>query len=261
LATNSRRRRVTTPSKSTPSPRRRLLAEYFPAWLMLAVVGIILLPKLFAWIADNAIDWVSDAPGAIVHVGGEVIDAAGDALSAVGDSLHDWLAEDSSIAPLFTEEVVYWEDSLQRWAKEYDLDPNLLATVMQIESCGHPTVASSAGAQGLFQVMPLHFATGEDQLDPDTNARRGIGVLVDCLGWAEGNIGLATACYNGGPSVLVNPIETWTDESQRYYRWATGIYADAQADRAASDTLTAWLEAGGIYLCDQAAAAQREPGD
>src|SRR5688500_10923905 len=64
------------------------------------------------------------------------------------------------VAPLFTNEIDYWSSDLVRWANAYDLDPNLLATVMQIESCGHPTVVSRAGAQGLFQVMPFHFSTG-----------------------------------------------------------------------------------------------------
>ena len=37
------------------------------------------------------------------------------------------------------------------------LDPDIIATIIQIESCGNPAARSTAGAQGLFQVMPFHF--------------------------------------------------------------------------------------------------------
>lgn len=160
----------------------------------------------------------------------------------------------SVLAPLFTPTIDHWSAEIQRWAQENDLDPNLLATVMQIESCGDNTVSSSAGAQGLFQVMPFHFSTGENQLDPDTNALRGANFLNLCLDYAEGDAGLAMACYNGGPGVISQPISAWYAETQRYHRWGTAIYADAQANVAESQALQNWLDAGGSVLCRRAAA-------
>ncbi len=161
----------------------------------------------------------------------------------------------TTLAPLFTPEVTYWEDDILRWSDEYDLEANLLATVMQIESCGHPTVSSSAGAQGLFQVMPFHFAEGEQMLDPDTNAMRGASVLNECLAFAEGDVGLAMACYNGGPSVIWADSSRWYAEVKSYYYWGVAIYADALVDQNESATLTEWLNAGGSRLCTRAAAA------
>lgn len=161
-------------------------------------------------------------------------------------------AQLGNLAPLFTPEIDYWSENINRWAHQYGLDPNLLATVMQIESCGHPTISSPAGAQGLFQVMPFHFASGENQLDPDTNAKRGAGVLQACLDMAGGDVGLAMACYNGGPGVLSTPYEQWNSEPQRYYTWGTGIYGDAINNSSSSETLNRWLDAGGARLCDLA---------
>jgi hypothetical protein len=161
----------------------------------------------------------------------------------------------TEIAPLFTPEVIYWEDDILRWSQTYDLEPNLLATVMQIESCGHPTVNSPAGAQGLFQVMPMHFTEGEQMLDPDTNAMRGAGVLNECIAFAEGDIGLAMACYNGGPSVIWADSSRWYAEVKAYYYWGVAIYADALVDKTESATLTEWLNAGGSRLCNSASAA------
>ncbi len=157
------------------------------------------------------------------------------------------------IAPLFTSPVQYWGAQIEQWAQDYGLDPNLLATVMQIESCGHPTVVSSAGAQGLFQVMPFHFASSEIMTDPATNARRSANFLNECRRYAREDIGLTMACYNGGPSVVNRSFHTWAAETQRYYVWGVGIYGDATQQVQSSVALEAWLEAGGMHLCRRAA--------
>lgn len=159
------------------------------------------------------------------------------------------------IAPMFRPEVRAWERDISRWASAEGLDPDLLATVMQIESCGHPSISSSAGAQGLFQVMPFHFSAGEEMTDPDTNARRGADFLAYCLDYANGDVGLALGCYNGGPSVVTRAFSTWPAETQRYYVWGTTIYQDAAQGLSSSPSLQSWLDAGGIGLCQRAAGA------
>ena len=152
----------------------------------------------------------------------------------------------------FAPTVQHWSDKINEWAYQYSVDRDLLATVMQIESCGHPTVVSGAGARGLFQVMPFHFSADEDMLDPDTNARRGATYLNYCIGASDSVIGLALACYNGGPGAISQPRERWPRETQNYYRWGVGIYSDAAAGSARSETLDLWLEAGGSLLCQSA---------
>jgi soluble lytic murein transglycosylase-like protein len=155
------------------------------------------------------------------------------------------------IASTFTPEVQRWSGKIAAWSDEYGLEPNLMATVMQIESCGHPTVSSPSGAQGLFQVMPFHFASNETMTDPETNAMRGAGVMQECLRRSGGSIRDALACYNGGPSQIGKPTDQWPSETQRYVVWGLGIYTDAQSN-ADSATLDAWLNAGGSGLCNAA---------
>lgn len=164
--------------------------------------------------------------------------------------------QNNTIAPLFTPEVQYWSDDIERWSTANGIDPNLMATIMQIESCGHPTVASHAGAQGLFQVMPFHFDDGENMLDPNTNAQRSANFIRECSGYANGDAGLIMACYNGGPSVVRRNFNTWPNETQRYYIWGLGIYYDAVVFSETSQTLNEWLRAGGQSLCTRAAAEQ-----
>jgi hypothetical protein len=163
---------------------------------------------------------------------------------------------DVELATLFTSEVLYWKDDIIRWGRERGLNPNVIATIIQIESCGHPYVTSNAGAQGLFQVMPLHFGDGENQLNPETNAQRGLDHLQDCLWRANYDVGLAFACYNGGASVLGLPQSEWYEESRNYYTWGTGIYGDASHGEEISPTLESWLQAGGSRLCEQARLTQ-----
>jgi hypothetical protein len=100
--------------------------------------------------------------------------------------------------------------------------------------------------------MPFHFASDENQIDPNTNALRGADFLRYCLDAANGDSGRAMACYNGGPSVLGKDMSQWAAETQRYYRWGTGIYADATQNRDTSATLDQWLAAGGAALCQRA---------
>lgn len=217
----------------------RALLRYLPGWIILAMVLSILLPN------------------ALAATFGSVGRAMSGTTSVVESIVNGGMpASALRIAPLFTDEVDHWSEDISRWAAQYNLDPNLLATVMQIESCGHATISSHAGAQGLFQVMPFHFDFGEVYTDPDTNAKRSANFLNECLSWANGDPGLALGCYNGGPSITTRPFASWPSETQRYYTWGLGIYRDAQNNASQSETLNQWLAAGGQYLCNQAAAAQ-----
>ena len=161
--------------------------------------------------------------------------------------------KDTVISPVFTPEVRYWDQKISEWSELYGLDPNVIATIMQIESCGDPSAASYAGAQGLFQVMPFHFAAGEDMLDPDTNAMRGLNFFNEQLRFTGGNVMLSFAGYNGGYAASGGDYDYWPNETQRYFRWAKGIYEEASAGLESSPTLSDWLAAGGAGGCQRAA--------
>ena len=153
------------------------------------------------------------------------------------------------ISQIFRPAVQYWSGSITTWAAAAGLDPNLVATVMQIESCGDPRALSRAGAMGLFQVMPFHFAAGDDPYNPDTNAARGLAYLKRSLAAANGNARLALAGYNGGIGVIGRPESTWASETRHYALVGSGIYADASSGLTISPRLEEW---GGAGLCPQA---------
>jgi len=78
-----------------------------------------------------------------------------------------------------------------RHARTHDLDPALLAALMQTESGGDPHALSIAGAVGLMQVLHGSF-------DPEENVESGARILARNLAMF-GRIDLALAAYNAGP--------------------------------------------------------------
>jgi soluble lytic murein transglycosylase-like protein len=158
----------------------------------------------------------------------------------------------SSISPIFTREVQHWSNDIVDWANSAGLDPNLVAVVMQIESCGDSRAISRAGAMGLFQVMPFHFRFGESPYTPEVNALRGLDYLARSLNAANGNTRLALAGYNGGIGVITRSEWTWSAETLRYIRYGVPIYEDASRGAVTSAALTEWYEKYGASLCQQA---------
>jgi soluble lytic murein transglycosylase-like protein len=159
----------------------------------------------------------------------------------------------AGLSPIFTKEVQHWGSDIVRWAGAASLDPNLVAVIMQIESCGDPRATSRSGAIGLFQVMPFHFRIGDNPYNPETNASRGLNYLARSLGNAGGDARLAMAGYNGGIGVISRSEWTWPSETKRYVYYGAPIYEDARRGATASTMLTEWYQKYGAGLCRQAA--------
>ena len=158
----------------------------------------------------------------------------------------------TNISSIFRIEILYWADSISKWAAASQLDPNLVATIMQIESCGDPRARSSAGAMGLFQVMPFHFYAIDDPYSPNINAARGLAYLARSLQTAGGNTRLAMAGYNGGIGLISRAEWTWPAQTKRYVQYGAPIYEDAHNSLSSSAALNEWYEKYGVSLCRQA---------
>ena len=158
----------------------------------------------------------------------------------------------SIISMIFTPEVQYWSDSISRWSAASGLDPDLVATVMQIESCGDPRATSTAGAMGLFQVMPFHFTILDQPYNPDINAERGLAYLVRSLDAAKGDARLALAGYNGGIGVINRGEWTWSAQTKRYVQYGWPIYYDTRLGASSSSALSEWHKKYGAGLCRKA---------
>ncbi len=86
----------------------------------------------------------------------------------------------------------------------YNLDADLLASVVRQESDGHVHAVSRAGAQGLMQLMP---GTASDlgvsnTFAPGENIQGGTAYLDSLLKRYNDNLPLALAAYNAGPAAV-----------------------------------------------------------
>lgn len=82
--------------------------------------------------------------------------------------------------------------------------PGLVRAVLMAESAGDPSAMSSAGAQGLMQLMP-GTAAGcgiVNAFDPTENVECGTGYLHSLLRHYHNNVTLAVAAYNAGPGAV-----------------------------------------------------------
>jgi soluble lytic murein transglycosylase-like protein len=90
---------------------------------------------------------------------------------------------------------------IHREATRAGLSPEVVLAVIEVESRFDRYAVSSAGAQGLMQVMPFwknEIGRPEDNLiNPDTNLRYGCTILRYYLDKEEGRLREALARYNG----------------------------------------------------------------
>jgi soluble lytic murein transglycosylase-like protein len=179
--------------------------------------------------------------------------SAGGVMPIWGSPSDNASGSSNGLSPIFTKEVQHWGNDIVRWANAAGVDPNLAATVMQIESCGDPRATSRSGATSLFQVMPFHFNFGENPYDPETNALRGMNYLSRSLQAGGGNPRLALAGYNGGIGVISRSEWAWPSETKRYVLYGAPIYEDARSGAISSASLTEWYQKYGAGLCRQAA--------
>jgi soluble lytic murein transglycosylase len=141
-----------------------------------------------------------------------------------------------------------YEHIVRGHARNYDLDPALLAAVIYAESRFDPDVESPAGAVGLMQLLPdtakgIALRTGgakfvvSDLRDPEINVRYGSWYLNHLRGRYDGDLRLALAAYHAGQgnvdewiatgSGIVFPeTQDYVDEVERVRQ----VYAKAYPD-------------------------------
>ncbi|MGO1077495.1 lytic transglycosylase domain-containing protein [Inquilinus sp. CA228] len=85
---------------------------------------------------------------------------------------------------------------------EYGVDPDLVKAVITVESNYRIDAVSTAGAQGLMQLMPAtaHSLDVADPFDAEQNLRGGIAHLARLLEGYDHNLPLVLAAYNAGES-------------------------------------------------------------
>jgi soluble lytic murein transglycosylase-like protein len=132
----------------------------------------------------------------------------------------DWLAQRVRRASAY-------DQLIDAAARESDVDPRLVKSVMLVESGFNPSAISRKGARGLMQLMPetaaLHGV--RDIHDPWQNIVGGTRYLSKLLSYYGGDLPKTLAAYNAGENAVdkyrgVPPYE----ETQLYVRKTLAAY-------------------------------------
>lgn len=127
----------------------------------------------------------------------------------VSSSLIVYAMPSSSLASWFPPSIQQWSSEIISASQNHQIDPNLLAAMVLVESGGDPKATSPRGATGLMQVMPdtasyiasarkLPALTQNGLLDAQKNLDFGAWYLKEQLNHFKFPE-LAVAAYNAGP--------------------------------------------------------------
>lgn len=118
-------------------------------------------------------------------------------------------------------QVVPYRETIEKYAKMYDLDPAFVTATAFSESSFRKTIRSSAGAIGVMQIMPLTGLwiagkigitdyTVEMLLDPDVNIHMGCWYISYLMEKFHRNEKTVSAAYYAGPA----RVEAWLADKQ-----------------------------------------------
>jgi hypothetical protein len=156
-----------------------------------------------------------------------------------------------SPAPLPAQPTADLNETVDRIARQNQLSPNLIHSVIQVESNYDPLAVSPKGALGLMQLIPAtarRFGVS-DVFDPADNIQGGARYLRYLLDLYKGNDILALAAYNAGEGAVaryggIPPFEeTWNYVNRVHKHLETGTApasvqtsSDKSADKSPDQT-------------------------
>jgi soluble lytic murein transglycosylase-like protein len=131
--------------------------------------------------------------------------------------------------------------AVERIAAEHSLPPELLHSVIRVESDYNPRAISPKGALGLMQLIPAtarRFGVA-DAFNPEENIRGGAAYLRYLLDLYGGNYTLALAAYNAGEAAVARYGDVPPFPETRNYVNSVGKRLAAQAPRPVSPPVSA----------------------
>lgn len=129
---------------------------------------------------------------------------AADASAKVGSKGGVFIAEmkkinDSMRAEFFEDKIPFGKLIYEK-SKKYDVDPALVAAVIEQESRFKPRAKSHVGARGLMQLMPRtgRWMGASNLYDPEQNIDAGVKYIAYLDRRFDGDLKHIIAAYNGG---------------------------------------------------------------
>lgn len=118
------------------------------------------------------------------------------------------LAQAKEISPLKRVRREYIQNYVEEACAKERLEPTLLSAIIQVESNFNHKAVSPVGAKGLMQIMPftakeLGKVKALDPRDPRANILAGAHYFRELINQFQGDLKLAVAAYNAGPSAVL----------------------------------------------------------
>jgi SLT domain-containing protein len=160
-----------------------------------------------------------------VPTSGAVMRAARSAASEVNTYLDGRAQSQQILNRAFTQEDV--DAAIEQAAARHNVDPNLVRSVVKVESNFNPNAVSRKGAMGLMQLMPstARSLNVANPFDPQQNVDAGVRHLRRLLDSYGGNVSLSLAAYNAGSGAVARSAGVpHFRETQNYVRRITNLY-------------------------------------
>ena len=159
-----------------------------------------------------------------VPTSGAAIRAARSAASEVNTYLDGSLLH-LNRGRFFTEQEI--DAAIVQSAARHNVDPNLVRSVVKVESNFNPNAVSRKGAMGLMQLMPstARSLNVSNPFDPTQNVDAGVRHLKRLLESYGGDIRLSLAAYNAGSGAVARSsgVPRFA-ETRNYVRRITNLY-------------------------------------
>jgi len=160
-----------------------------------------------------------------VPTSGAVMRAARSAASEVNTYLDGKAQAHQTLNRAFTQQDI--DAAIDAAAARHNVDPNLVRSVVKVESNFNPNAVSRKGAMGLMQLMPstARSLNVSNPFDPAQNVDAGVRHLKRLLDSYGGNVPLSLAAYNAGSGAVARSAGVpHFRETQEYVRRITNLY-------------------------------------
>ena len=131
---------------------------------------------------------------------------------------------------IFTEQEI--DAAILQAASRHNVDPNLVRSVVKVESNYNPNAVSRKGAMGLMQLMPgtARSLNVTNPFDPAQNVDAGVRHLKRLLENYGGDVRLSLAAYNAGAGAVARSAGVPRfAETRNYVRRITNLYYGGSA--------------------------------
>ena len=142
--------------------------------------------------------------------------------------------------------AIQWADY---YATVYQVPPELVHAIIEIESGWQPHAISNKGAAGLMQLMPataLAFGV-TNRFDVEQNIRAGVAYLAHLMSLFNGDLRLVTAAYATGENrILWAGLRYSNAEVFQYVSKVAHLYQQKRLRRLQMEPLAEIVVTGGI---------------